>query len=264
MEQTPSKDGTLIGFWRSGSGPPLLLVHGTQADHTRWSKILPRLEQHFTVFAMDRRGRGASGDAAGYAIQREAEDVAAVIEAVNEQAGEPVSVLAHSYGAVCTLEAALLVDPIRRLILYEPPIPTGLAMYPPGLPEQIDARVQQGELESALEMFLQQVVKMPADELSFYRQLPTWPTRVSLAPTIQREMVIDQKYRFQPEKFASLAMPILLLRGSDSPPLFQKAVEQLASALPASRVVSLPGQQHIAMDTSPELFLREVLDFLLV
>ena len=86
MEQTRSKDGTDIGFWRSGSGPPLLLVHGTTADHSRWSSISPRFEQHFTVYAMDRRGRGGSGDSPDYALAREAEDVAAVVEAV----GEPV------------------------------------------------------------------------------------------------------------------------------------------------------------------------------
>ena len=84
MKQTRSKDGTVIGFRRSGSGPPLLLVHGTTADHSRWSPISPRFEQHFTVYAIDRHGRGESGDSPDYDIMREVEDVAAVVEAIGE------------------------------------------------------------------------------------------------------------------------------------------------------------------------------------
>jgi pimeloyl-ACP methyl ester carboxylesterase len=85
-----SKDGTPIAYWRSGSGPALLLIHGATADHTTtWRFVLSELERHFTVHAMDRRGRGGSGDAPAYALEREAEDVAAILDAV----GEPVSVL---------------------------------------------------------------------------------------------------------------------------------------------------------------------------
>ncbi|MGH2627301.1 MAG: alpha/beta fold hydrolase, partial [Anaerolineales bacterium] len=77
MEKVRSDDGTLIAYQRSGEGPPLVLVHGTTADHTRWALILPELERHFSVYAMDRRGRGESGDAESYALEREFEDVAA-------------------------------------------------------------------------------------------------------------------------------------------------------------------------------------------
>src|SRR5690606_2523309 len=124
MQKVTSKDGTTIGYWKRGSGPPLLLVHGTTADHRRWSAISPQLEQHFTVYAMDRRGRGGSADSPDYDIMREAEDVAAVLKDI----GTSTFVLGHSYGAVCALEAALLADNIHRLILYEPPIPTGLPL----------------------------------------------------------------------------------------------------------------------------------------
>jgi peptide-methionine (S)-S-oxide reductase len=84
MATITSKDGTRIAYSRSGSGPPLVLVHGTTADHTRWARVLPELEPHFTVYAMDRRGRGGSGDAADYAIEREFEDVAAVVDAIGD------------------------------------------------------------------------------------------------------------------------------------------------------------------------------------
>ncbi|MBK8904102.1 MAG: alpha/beta hydrolase [Anaerolineaceae bacterium] len=259
MEQTRSKDGTVIGFRRSGSGPALLLVHGTTADHSRWLPIIPRFEQHFTVYGMDRRGRGASGDAPDYDLLREAEDVAAVVTAI----GEPVAILGHSYGAVCSLEAALLTGKVRRLILYEPPIPTGLPQYPPGVPDRLQALVDSDRYEDALETFFREVVRMPEHELAAYRQLPVWPVRIHLAPTIPREMAIDRVYRFEQEKFANLPVPTLLLLGGDSPPLFQQAVELLEATLPNSQVVILPGQQHIAMDTNPELFAKEVLRFLL-
>ncbi|HEU4397426.1 MAG TPA: alpha/beta fold hydrolase, partial [Actinomycetota bacterium] len=82
-----SRDGTEIGYWTSGEGPPLLLVHGTTADHTRWRPLLPYLEPHATVYALDRRGRGTSGDAPDYGVAREFEDVAAVVDAVAEASG---------------------------------------------------------------------------------------------------------------------------------------------------------------------------------
>jgi pimeloyl-ACP methyl ester carboxylesterase len=259
MEQITSRDGAVIGFRRSGAGKPLLLVHGTTADHSRWSPISPRFEQHFTVYAMDRRGRGGSSDAPEYDLMREAEDVAAVVEAI----GEPTFVLGHSHGAVCSLEATRLTDKVSRLILYEPPIPTGPPQYPPGIPDQIQALVDDGDLEAGLELFFREVVKMPAYELAAYRQLPVWPVRVQLTPTIPREMTIDRTYRFNAEKFAGLQTPTLLLLGGDSPPIFQQAIELLDSTLPNSQVVILPGQQHIAMDTDPDLFVKEVLHFLL-
>ena len=258
MEKTTSRDGTAIGFWRSGAGPALLLVHGTTADHTRWTPVLPYLEPHFTIYAMDRRGRGGSGDAPGYDLMREAEDVAAVAEAI----GGPVFVLGHSYGATCSLEASLLTEKISRLILYEPPIPTGLPMYPSDIPDRMQTLIDRGELEAALEAFIREVVLMPEPELKAYRQRPAWKLRIGLAPTIPREMALDRVYRFRAQKFANHRTPTLLLLGGDSPELFRRGVEDLELALPDSRVVILPGQRHIAMDSDPELFVGEVRRFL--
>ena len=257
--QATSKDGTRIAYWRSGSGPPLVLVHGTTADHTRWAAVLPALEEHFTVYAMDRRGRGGSGEAADYAVQREFEDVAAVVDAISE----PVFLLGHSFGAICALEGSLLTDRVRRLILYEPPIPIdGAPMYPPGVPERIQALVDAGDPEAGLETFFREVVRMPDEELRVYRTLPAWKVRVTLAPTIPREMVIERSYSFQPERFAEYSIPTLLLAGGDSPPAFGRIVDVLDAALPNSRIVVMTGQRHVAMDSAPELFLDEVKKFL--
>src|SRR5436190_5786548 len=125
MRTFTSKDGTAIGCFVSGSGTPMVLVHGTSADHGRWAPIMPALERHFTVYACDRRGRGASGLGEPYAIEREFEDVAAVVDGI----GGPVDLLGHSYGAICALEASRLTPHLRRLVLYEPPVPAGLPIY---------------------------------------------------------------------------------------------------------------------------------------
>lgn len=259
MQHVTSNDGTAIGYLKSGSGPPLLLVHGAIADHRRWLPILPHFEQRFTVYAMDRRGRGASGDSPDYDLRREVEDVAAVVEAI----GEPAYVLGHSFGGLCSLEAALLTDKVQRLILYEPPIPGIAPTIPPGLPHRMQALVDDGEPEAALVLFLRKVVRMPEHELELYRQLPMWKARIGLAPTVPRELQVDGTYTFDSGKFANLRMHTMLLLGGDSPPGAREAVEIVDAALPRSQVVVLPGQQHIAMDTAPELFAREVVQFLL-
>jgi pimeloyl-ACP methyl ester carboxylesterase len=138
-EAVVSADGTSLVVWRSGAGPPLVLVHGTTADHSRWAPALPALEEHFSVYSFDRRGRGESGDSADYSFEREFEDVVVVIESV----GEDVDLLGHSHGGVCALEAALLTDRIRKLVLYEPPI--GFVVAPPEVVDQLESLLQAGE-----------------------------------------------------------------------------------------------------------------------
>lgn len=259
MQQVISNDGTIISYMMTGEGPPLLLIHGTTADHSRWLPILPQLEQHFTVYAMDRRGRGKSTDAPAYSIQNEFADVAAVLERI----GEPSFVLGHSYGAVCALHASLLSKNINRMVLYEPPIPTGVPMYPSSVPERMQNLIDRGDSEGALGVFFREVVKMPDAEFQSYRTLPSWNTRVQLAPTIPRELVVDRTYRFEPARFTSVQTPTLLLLGGESPLMFREAIYKVDSALLNSRIELLPGEQHIAMDTNPDLFLRIVLQFFL-
>lgn len=258
METVTSHDGTAIAVEAHGSGPPLLLVHGTTADHTRWAEISPRFQEHFTVVAMDRRGRGGSGDGPDYHILREAEDVAAVVDAL----GEPTRVLAHSYGAMCTLEASRLTNGISKMVLYEPPLPTGAQMYPPGLPERMEALIAAGDNEAALRLFLRELVGMPGDELDAYRQQPAWPGRVARVPTIPRELGFARDYSFDAEGFAEMTVPTLLLLGGDSPPLFRNADRALQGVLPNLTVRVMPGQRHIAMDLDPDMFTAEVLAFL--
>jgi len=258
IKHTTSGDGTAIGFWLSGSGLPILFVHGTVANHKSWAVLAPRFEPDYAVYALDRRGRGLSGDAPAYDFRRETEDVAAVIAAI----GQPVCLFGHSFGGLCSLEAALLTDQVSHLILYEPAVPAGTAVTPPAVLTRIEALVEQEEFEAAMTLFCREVAQMSEDELALYRRSPLWTERLPLATTIAREMAAEQAYRFDAARFAGLTVPTLLLLGSDSPPIYREGVESVNAALPQSQIVQLPGQQHIAHHTAPNLLVNKVSNFL--
>jgi len=255
-ETVVSRDGTPIAVWRGGDGPPLLLVHGTTAEHGRWARVLPAFEEHFTVLAMDRRGRGGSGDADGYALEREFEDVAAVVES----AGEGVAVLGHSYGAICALEAALLTDRIERLVLYEPPL--GFVRASTAVVERLVALLEADERDELVAFFMREVAGLGDAQLESMRSMPSWQGRLAAAHTIPREELGGREYAFDPDRFRSLDVPTLFLQGSDSPEGFRQAAEAVDAALPGCRVLVMPGQRHNAMDTDTAMFTREVLAFL--
>jgi pimeloyl-ACP methyl ester carboxylesterase len=258
MKTFKSKDGADIACFVSGSGTPLVLIHGTSADHGRWGPILPALERRFTVYACDRRGRGSSGDGPAYAIEREFEDIAAVIDGI----GGPVDVLAHSYGAMCTLEAARLTTHLRRLVLYEPPIPSEVPIYPEGIVDRLQAMLDAGERDRVVSTFMSEIPRVPPAHLEKMRSLPAWPGRVAAAHTIVRELRAHQHYNLDGRAFRTLKTPTLLLLGGASPPFFRAALDKVQAALPDTRLVVLPDQSHVAIDTVPDLFAREVLAFL--
>jgi pimeloyl-ACP methyl ester carboxylesterase len=258
MEKAISADGTPIAFQRAGAGPNLLLVHGTAASHARWNGIRPRLEEHFTTIAVDRRGRGESGDGDEYAIEREFEDIAAVANALDA----PVLLFGHSYGAICALEAAARTDKVAALILYEPPIVAeGERVYSTEQLAALERLLAAGDRDGVVATFFRDIVGMPAHELDLVRASPAWPARVAAAHTLPRELRAQEAYRMDTPRVGRLAMPVLLLLGGESPVFFGKAIERLAAALPNARKVVMPGQKHIAMDTAPDLVISAVLDF---
>jgi len=259
MHTVRSKDGTTIAYEKSGSGPPLVLIHGSTADHTRWNSILPELEKRFTVYAVDRRGRGKSGDSDSYDLEREFEDVFAVVET----AGSHVNLLGHSFGALCAMDAALRTNCLNKLILYEPVFPVdGIELYEPGAREKLEDKLKEGDREKLLVSFFRDIVRMPDKDIALLQSEPAWKARIAAAHTLVREMA-DEDYRFDPERFKYLTVPTLLLVGEKSPPFLKKPTEKLASVLPNSRVVILNGQGHAAMSTAPELFINEIIQFLL-
>ena len=259
QESVTSKDGTPISYWQSGQGSPLVLVHGTAADHGRWAPVLTAFEQRFSVCAIDRRGRGGSGDPEDhYAIEREFEDISTVVDSV----GVPAVLLGHSYGVLCALETVLLTRKVRKLVLYEPGIEVaGQEIYPQEVIERLETLPGAGDREGVVATFMREVAGLPPETGEQLRSQPTWQALVSAARTIPRELRAGKAYSLDAERFGDLGVPTLLLSGGQSPAALGKAVETAEEALADSRIVVMAGQGHLAMDTGTNLFTSEVLRF---
>jgi pimeloyl-ACP methyl ester carboxylesterase len=258
MKKVISTDGTLIAYYRSGSGSPLVLVHGTgAADPTAW-RAFPILEKRFSLITIDRRGRGESGDSTSYAIEREFEDIAAVVDAI----GEPVDLLGHSFGGLLALEATLLTQNIRRLVLYEG-VPIPGEAFPEGIIDRLEALLDANDREGVLTTHYRDNVGMSPDEINQLNSSTAWSARMASAHTVPRELRALEQYEFEPSRFKAMQTPTLLLRGGDSPQFVKNATEIVDKALPVSQVIIMPGQQHIAMYTAPEQFVSEIVRFLL-
>jgi pimeloyl-ACP methyl ester carboxylesterase len=184
------------------------------------------------------------------------------VAAVVDSLGEPVNLLGHSYGALCALEAALLSRNLRALALYEPPFAVaGIEINSPELIERIDTLLRAGDRDEVVATTARQVAGQPPEVVAYMRAQPSWRARVAAAHTIPRELRAPNTYRFDPDRFRDLAVPTLLLNGTESPPFFRVAEEALDQVLPDSRIVVMPGQGHGAMDTGVDLFTAEVLRF---
>jgi len=259
MDTILSKDKTAIAFNKSGSGTPLLLVHGTNGSWTHWSFVLPYLRDHFTVYAMERRGRGESGDAPNYSIEREFEDVAALASFIRE----PVDILGHSYGAACLLGAARSIPNLRRMILYEPPMlqeqqsPQRTAIL-----ESMEQMLLEGENEKVIMTLLRDMFNIPQAMIDRGRAAPNWADMVAAAHTIPRELRQSHCYVSDLKDLCQITIPTLFLLGEKSPAFFHQTTETLKNNLPNCQVMILPDQQHSAMLTAPELFANEVIKFL--
>jgi pimeloyl-ACP methyl ester carboxylesterase len=252
-----SKDGTPIGFECTGQGPMLLFVHGGVGDRTRWTPMFPLLSSKFTVCAMDRRGRGTSGDSPEYSLKKEAEDVAAV---VNSRKGQAY-VFGHSYGGVAALEAAFLTKRIAKLMLYEPPLhepaDTGLVVA-----DQIQQLVRNGSLEQAFVLFQRTVVRQAPDEIEKMKSRPNWKNLVATIAGQPRQMRALAAYKFDADRIKKLRIPTLLLLGTDTAsPYLKQSIEALQQSLPNQRLVELENQGHNAMDGGRQALADAIISF---
>jgi pimeloyl-ACP methyl ester carboxylesterase len=247
-----------------GGRPPLLLVHGATADHTTWRAVGPLFANSRRVFAIDRRGRGASGDSAEYSIELEYADLAAVAETLAEEHGvEAIDVVGHSYGGRCALGASLLTRAIRRAVAYDgAPVPPGVSYQPPGLVEQVRDALEGGAKEEALTTFLAGIVGMSEAELDAYRANPVWPDRVAAAHTILREVEAEASPAASLDALGEVTIPVLLLLGSTSRSPFRIGTDALAATLPESQVAVIEGAAHAAHHTHAGAFAAVVEAFL--
>jgi pimeloyl-ACP methyl ester carboxylesterase len=258
----------------AGPRPPLLLVHGATADHTTFRAIAPQLLESRRVFAIDRRGRGASGDAVEYSIEREFDDVAAVAESLAESLAESsgwsggpgvgaVDVLGHSYGGRCALGASRRTASIRRVVAYEgAPLPAGSSYRPDGLAEALRDALDRGDRDGALSGFLAGVVGMSDAELARYRADPVWPARVAAAHTILREIEAETSPSAGIEALAAVRVPVLLILGGSSRSPFAIGTHAFAERLADARVVEIAGAAHAAHHTHVPEFVAAVEAFL--
>ena len=255
--QILSKDGTLLAVECAGAGPSLVLVHGGTGDRTRWTPLFPFLSSRFTVCAMDRRGHGASGDSPDYTLQKEAEDVAAVVNS----RPSPVFLLGHSYGGVAALEAAFLTDKISRLVLYEPPLQD---LDNAAVLARMERMIQAGDREQALVTFLREIVMISPSELGAMKARPSWAGLLASVESSIRQDRALAAYRFEPKRTSTLKVPTLLLTGSKTAsPQLKQAIRGLLDSLPNRSLVVLEGQEHNAMDTAREQFADVLVNFLL-
>lgn len=253
-----SSDGTRIACHRTGNGPALVVVHGTSSDHMAWTAVTPLLASQFTIYAMDRRGRGASGDSSDYRLDCEIEDVAAVVEGI----GTGVHLYGHSFGAICAAEAAVRVSGLASLILYEGgPRPRGTRFIPDDLILRLESSIAQGNREEALETFALTIAGLTPDELEVLKRSPAWPARLAAAHTIPREVRVANEYGTDLEKFQSFTVPTLLLLGGASLPRRRLSMEFLAGLIPKARIVELEGQGHTANQTAPDLLAGAIVTF---
>jgi pimeloyl-ACP methyl ester carboxylesterase len=262
VSRVTSRDGTEVGYWSAGQGPPLVLVHGLLGDHTRWAALWPHLEPHFTIHAMDRRGRGASGDAPEHDAAREINDVVAVVDAVADASGGPVDVLGSSGGASYALSAAALTSNVRRLVLFEPPAGSVLKMIPAEVVDRLEALLGAGDREALLVTAYRAVVRLSDEEIEELRRHPAWPNRVAAAHTVPRELRVPADQMFDPERAEKVTAPTLVLVGSDTPDPFRADAETVAAAVPNARLAVLEGQGHAAEMFAPDVVAGEVLRFL--
>ena len=257
------RNGTPIAADAAGDGPPLLLAHGTSSDRARWDPLLPHLTGHFTAYAIDRRGRGDSGDEADYAVGHEFEDMAALIDGLAQQHGQPVFLFGHSYGAFCLLEGVRLTDNIARIVFYEPPLPLGAPVVDAEILAALEQAAANDDRELILETFAMQVVRYPPEEFEMIKSLPTWRNRRNAARTIPRELAALNGYpAFDPARFDGYDRPTLLLLGSDSPEFLQRATHTLHDSLPTATLHVMAGQQHNAIDAVPAEVGRLTVEFL--
>lgn len=248
MNTVRSKDGTTIAYDRFGKGPALILVNGATATRADAAGAAESLGQHFTVFAYDRRGRGDSGDTAPYAVEREIEDIDALITG----AGGSAFVFGHSSGAILALDAARLLPPTRltKLAVYEPPLMTDDSH--PRLPEDyvthLNELIATGQRGEAVEYFMTVAIGMPAEAVAQMRNSPMWPKLEAVAPTIAYDGAITMDTAtgspLPLKKWASIQIPTLVMSGGKSFPFMPEAARTLTEILPNALYRHFPDQDH--------------------
>jgi len=260
MKTVQSADGTTIAFDQLGKGPALILVGGAleqRAMNSETAQLAPRLSEHFTVLHYDRRGRGDSTDTPPYAVEREIEDIHALIT----EAGGSAFLFGISSGAALAMEAAIkLGDKVKKLAMYEAPYNDDEAARQAwkAYRKQLADVLAQGRRGDALALFML-LVGMPADHLDAVRQHPMWPMWEAVAPTLAYDAaVMGEDASIPSEKAVSIAVPAIVMDGGGSYPFMHVTALALAKAMPHARHRTLPGQTH---EVAPQALAPVLVEF---
>jgi pimeloyl-ACP methyl ester carboxylesterase len=255
MDEVTSRDGTTIAFDRFGEGPPVILVCGGSVDRMSNAPLAALLAERFTAINYDRRGRGDSGDTGPYAIEREIED----IEALVEEEGGSAFLYGSSSGAVLAMDAAASGLPITKLALWEPPFILDPNARPPAdQVETYERMIAEGRRGDAVEYFMTQVVHMPAEFVADARTQPWWPAQEAIAHTLAYDARIMGDYSVPTERASSVKSPTVVLAGGADFPWMRETARALADAIPDGQTRFLDGQGH---DVDPTVLAPALIEF---
>jgi pimeloyl-ACP methyl ester carboxylesterase len=246
MDTFSSRDGTTIGYEVQGEGPALILVDGALSVHSSGSAadLVKLLAPHFTVCGFDRRGRGGSGDTLPYAVDREIEDIEALIDRI----GGPAFLYGHSSGGPLAMRAAIrLGGKVSKIAMYEAPYNND-----PGAQEswsqylrQLKQALAEGRGADAVALFLR-FAGTPAEQVDAIRSAQFWPAMAAVAPTLAYDhaAILGEPWSVPADLAARVQVPALVLAGDAGLPFMPDAARVLSQAIPRGQLRMLAGQTH--------------------
>ncbi|MBS1911338.1 MAG: alpha/beta hydrolase [Bacteroidetes bacterium] len=244
MNTVASKDGTRIAYDRSGSGPAVIMVGGAMSFRAfpGFGLMHDLLAANFTAINYDRRGRGDSGDTKPYAVEREVEDIAALIDA----AGGSACLWGYSSGAALAVHAAAAGLDIVKLALYEPPYMVGTAGQRPPKDhrEQLQRLVDAGRRSDAVKFFLAEMVGIPSIFVTLMKVMPMWSKLKAVAHTLPYDAAVMGDFTLPTAMLSSIDLPTLVVGGEKSQEALRNAVREVAATIPGARLRMLPRQTH--------------------
>jgi pimeloyl-ACP methyl ester carboxylesterase len=241
MDTVTSRDGTTLAYDRLGDGPPVVLVSGGSVDRTSNAGLAEQLADAHRVYNYDRRGRGDSGDSPPYAIEREVEDIAAVLEA----AGGSAHLYGSSSGGGLAMHAAAAGLPVRRLALWEPPYNVnGRPDLPADTASVYRELVEAGRRGDAAEYFMAKVVGMPPEFVAQARQAPWWAQQEAIAHTLAYDATIMGDYTLPVDIAKAITVPTLIVVGGASFGFMAETADALAELIPNAQWATVEGQAH--------------------
>jgi pimeloyl-ACP methyl ester carboxylesterase len=247
--------GVPIGLLTAGSGPPLLLVHGGFGQIERWEPVWKELTDRWQVTAMDRRGRGTSGDSDGYGIVQEYGDISLVVEWMVRETGNEVDVFAHSYGATCALGAAAAGAPVRHLVAYEPAGPETVSQ---AWVDRSTALVESDQVGRAMFSFLTEIIGLSSSDVEALRTAPSaYDILEVVRETMPREAAALRTVDLVAEA-RKVRCPVTLFVGTESPRWAHLIADAIADVTHMIEIVPLAAVGHEAIDRAPHQLVEEL------